>query len=387
MKSKEEIDDIIIRYLDGSILPAEEDILYAWIKESEENKKLFLEKHKLWHLSEMPYNNYNDNKVYQKIIERLGIQRKTSKNIARKIIYAVGSVAAVITLFIVINSILIQQNNTEDDIKSYANINPKPDLKQKDAMLILSDEKTVLIENKESNIEYASNDIIVDNDNSISKEEVSKYNELVIPHGKRSSITFSDGSKAYVNAGSRLIYPAEFNKKNREIYVDGEIYIDVVQNKEWPFIVKTKNTDITVLGTSFNVNAYESETDIKVALVSGIVKIESKGEKGFQLKPNQLYTHNEKEKGLIRNVDASKYTLWTKGIYQFNGEKLSVILNQLEKYYGVEIDCDEAAARFTYSGKLDFENELPIILNSVTKMLSLTYQKKDDQQYIIKIKK
>lgn len=386
MKSKEEIDDIIIRYLDGSILPTEKDILYTWIKESEENKEQFLYKYKLWKMSESHYNDYDARKEFQIITQRLHPERKILITKTRKIIYSIASIAAVITLFILINHILNQQNN--NDIKYYASSNSKSDLKGDNAILILSEEKTILLENKESNVEYSSDNIIVDNDqdNSISKQDISKYNELLTPYKKRTSITFSDGSKAYLNAGSRLIYPAEFSKDKREIYIDGEIYIDVMPDKKWPFIVKTKNTDITVLGTVFNVNAYESDTNIEIALVSGIVKIESKKEKELLLKPDQLYTYNEKEKGNVRNVDASRYTLWTNGLCQFNEEKLRVILNQLEKYYGAKIDCDEKIGQFTYSGKLDLDNELHIVLSSITRMLSLTYQKIDnEEQYIIKM--
>lgn len=76
---------------------------------------------------------------------------------------------------------------------------------------------------------------------------------MVIPRGKRSVLTFSDGSKVWVNAGTRVIYPTEFEKDKREIYVDGEIYIEVARDEERPFYVRTKDMNVRVLGTKFNV--------------------------------------------------------------------------------------------------------------------------------------
>ena len=89
----------------------------------------------------------------------------------------------------------------------------------------------------------------------------------------RSSLTFSDGTKIWVNSGSKVIYPVSFEKKKREIYVEGEVYLDVTHDTSWPFVVRTQQVDVKVLGTSFNVSAYKDDSNMQVTLVEGKVEV------------------------------------------------------------------------------------------------------------------
>ncbi len=91
---------------------------------------------------------------------------------------------------------------------------------------------------------------------SVTDEEHS-FNQLIVPNGKRSTLALEDGTKMWINAGSRVIYPNKFKKNKREIYVDGEVYMEVARDEERPFVVKTNMLDVQVLGTSFNVMAYK----------------------------------------------------------------------------------------------------------------------------------
>ncbi|GAB6119744.1 FecR family protein [Dysgonomonas termitidis] len=382
LKNKE-IEEIIVRYLDGSIDSLEEKTLRAWIKDSEGNKKQFLQKYKLWNLSKLPYCDYNDENAYGTVIHKIYANKIRKRNISKKVMYVTSSVAAILILFFCIYTLIPKNRNEAEDIQSYVDNSQKPDMKGKEALLILSDDKKVSLNKDDSSIEYASNSIAINKDDSISKEGSSAFNQLVIPYGKRSSITFSDGTRAYVNAGTRLVYPVEFKQDIREIYVDGEIYIDVTPDKTRPFVVKTKDMDVAVLGTSFNVNAYENNKRKYVVLKTGAVKINKKQGKESILSPNQICEFDGSEDLLIKNVNANDYILWIHGMYKYNGEKLKNILYDLTKYYGIEIMCDQSIANMTYSGKLDLENELPVILKNITKMLSLTYIKENDK-YIIK---
>lgn len=106
-------------------------------------------------------------------------------------------------------------------------------------------------------------------------------------------LTFSDGSKVWVNAGTRVIYPTEFEKDKREIYVDGEIYIEVARDEERPFYVRTKDMNVRVLGTKFNVTAYESEPIRSVVLAQGCVQVETTQTPKAILAPNQMFSSVE----------------------------------------------------------------------------------------------
>ena len=111
------------------------------------------------------------------------------------------------------------------------------------------------------------------------KEEETKINQIVVPKGRKVDITFSDGTKMYVNAGSRVIYPALFAKDKREIVVEGEVYLDVQKDPSRPFIVKTKEFEVKVLGTQFNVCAYEEDSEASVVLVEGKVEVQTETSK------------------------------------------------------------------------------------------------------------
>lgn len=310
-------------------------------------------------------------------------ERKSSKRI---IINLSAAVAAAVVIFIIVLPFIVNKNVKESDIATYAqsllDIN---DLYSPDTKLILSEYDTIVLNNKESSVEY-NEDVIKTDNNIIPKEEISTYNQLIIPYGKRSMITFSDGTKAWVNAGSKLVYPAEFSKEKREIYVNGEIYIEVNEDKKRPFVIKTKQMDIQVLGTKFNVSAYEADKTKSVVLVSGSVSISSDiDNKKVILNPDQMYSILGNSCS-VENVDASLYILWVQGLYQFESEKLGTIITRLERYYGIKIECDTTSAELKCSGKLDLKEDINKLLSELSRALPIQYRKNADGIYIINAK-
>lgn len=102
---------------------------------------------------------------------------------------------------------------------------------------------------------------------------MAKYNQIITAKGKRSQLQLSDGTMLWVNSATRVIYPTQFSETEREIYVDGEIYIEVAKENKRKFIVKTKDFSVQVLGTKFNVSSYENNAISKVLLVEGKVSV------------------------------------------------------------------------------------------------------------------
>ena len=149
-----------------------------------------------------------------------------------------------------------------------------------EAQIILSDGKSIPLNSKESEIKYdtSGEKVIIDNDTIHQKIVAEKpvTNRVIIPYGKSSQLTLSDGSKVWLNAGSQLLYPSVFDKKQREVLLIGEAYFEVAHNKEVPFIVRTEHADIEVLGTCFDVLAYPDDQMFQTVLVKGSVSIETK---------------------------------------------------------------------------------------------------------------
>lgn len=312
---------------------------------------------------------------------------KKPQQTRKRYLLLIASVAAVVALLIFSISHLVDSSSIDQsDIQSFALIH-QADIKEiAETQLVISDKETILLEEKESTITY-NEDGLVANQNDIAKEQIAPYNQLLTPKGKRSVLTFSDGSKAWVNAGTRVIYPAKFVGKEREIYVDGEIYIEVFKDKSRPFIVKTKDMNVQVLGTKFNVTAYEADATSRVVLTEGSVAVksgQSKKKTGTVLSPNQMLELSD-NKEIISNVNPNKYTSWVDGLYIFDDESLSVLTLALSRYYGVEVECEAEAAALLCTGKIDLQETIDEILELLTYSSPISYKKVGDKYYINKI--
>src|SRR4030042_4196381 len=130
---------------------------------------------------------------------------------------------------------------------------------------------------------------------SSNKQTEMVYNEVFVPLGARSQVTLSDGTKVWLNAGSKLKYPMNFSEASREVNLEGEAYFDVVRMKDKLFIVKTSDINIKVYGTKFNVKSYPEENIIQTTLVEGSLSVEPlwnrEGKEPVYLKPNQSITY------------------------------------------------------------------------------------------------
>lgn len=314
------------------------------------------------------------------------IYHKKKRKTQKRVILSISAVAASIAVLLFL-SLPFNKGNEEVYISTFAQTlsGNSNDLYSSDTKLIVSENKTVILNNNESSIQYEEDGIKAD-DNLILKEEAAVYNQLITPYGKRSAITFSDGTKAWVNAGSRLVYPTEFSKEKREIYLDGEIYIEVAEEKKRPFIIKTGQMDINVLGTKFNVLAYEADKSNSVVLLSGSVSISPNASKQkILLKPDQKYSDIEGTH-MVENVDASIHISWIQGLYQFESEIFANIVARLERYYGVRIECDSDISRLKCSGKLDLKDDMNKLLEELSQALPITYWQNSDGSYVINSK-
>ena len=201
------------------------------------------------------------------------------------------------------------------------------------------------------------------------------YQEVRASYGTRTKLLLADGSTVWLNSGSTLKFPVNFdNAEERVVELNGEGYFDVTKNESKPFIVNTSGLDVKVYGTSFNVSAYDEYDSMEVALVEGKVSL-VQGDKGNRkeymvLNPNDVVECNISEKRLSRISDSkmSKYTAWKDGQMVFYGDPIEKVVSRLEKWYNVDIeikDKDLQDYRFTAT----FNDET---LEQVLKLLSLS---------------
>jgi hypothetical protein len=285
-------------------------------------------------------------------------------------------VAASIALLFYINPYFAEKNNNQQDIRSFAN-NNIPIVEATETQLFVSDSKIISLPEKESVILYDSASIKVTSQEilqqEISKNDIANFNQLIIPKGKRSFLTLADGTQIWINSGTRLVYPSAFPDDKREIFVDGEIYIDVQPDYSRPFIVQAGDMDIRVLGTQFNVQAYQTDGQKRVVLKSGSVKISSGTSKEeIVLQPNEMYEATGANV-IVKPVNINNYVSWIDGIYICESERLDYILSRLSKYYGKEITVDKKAAGLKCNGKLDLKESLNDVLNILKYIAPIEY--------------
>ena len=201
-------------------------------------------------------------------------------------------------------------------------------------------------------------------------------NTVEVPIGQRASVTLKDGTKVWLNAGSILSYPSQFDKKERMVRLDGEGFFEVTPDKQKPFVVHTSLMDVQVLGTKFNMKAYNEE-DVSVALLEGKVQVSvNDTQASLVLQPGEEVSYN-KSGHLVHNkrADLSATTVWTTGEMLFADKPLKEIARVLERRFGVSITIDSLALAdepFTCRTQPEATIEQVLNLLKATKKLNYT---------------
>lgn len=163
------------------------------------------------------------------------------------------------------------------------------------------------------------------------------FNTLTNPNGSRAiDIQLADGSRVWLNAGSSITYPTAFNGNTRDVTMTGEAAFKVSHDGSKPFTVTKGETSVTVLGTEFNVNAYEDEPTIKVTLLEGSVKVIN-NQRSLTIKPNQQAIVNNHTIELNSNANVEEVMAWRNGLFVFHKASIESIMKEVSRYYGVEV--------------------------------------------------
>ena len=210
--------------------------------------------------------------------------------------------------------------------------------------------------------------------------------EMVNPMGMRSSVVLSDGTKVILNAGTTLSYPAAFVSGQREVKVNGEAFFEVSHDKEHPFIVSAENVKVKVLGTKFNVKAYDDDDNIEVTLAEGKVGVGLDTKNLIQIMPGQQIKYMKASHRFIkREVRLQSYTSWICGKFYFTNYPLEKIAKQLERSFNVRIQIlgnDLRNAAFT--GDFVRGENIDQILRVMTANRPIKYKIEGDQITISK---
>ena len=338
-----DIQHLIISSLEGTASEEELLVLQKWLEESEQHFLLFHAYRQDW-IQAGCVQRYQTEEAWKKVEHRL-FHRMSVKHLF--LWTRIAGYAALVVLMIAVGYVFMRRDQDKD--QAYVvegNIEPGG----KKAILVLgSDEKVVLGDEAEetllagnTTVKKEGNTLVYDRQKNGEGEE--EYNRLITPRGGEYAVVLADGTKVWGNAESELRYPVQFSGTERKVYLKGEAYFAVTKQVTKPFIVCLDQAEITVLGTEFNVRNYENEA-IATTLVKGSVSVtDNSNISECRLRPGQQAVL---EKGgiTVREVEPIHFVAWKDGFFVYQDKKLDDILNELARWYDVNIFFENSSVR------------------------------------------
>lgn len=287
------------------------------------------------------------------------------------------SAAGIAAMLLMAVGIYFVRSVKPNNITTKSNTATLPDQKNK-LMLTLSDGKKIDLASNIKNLKESDGTKIEVNNNTITYHNTGNGNPnaqniLSVPTGQTYKLNLSDGTAVWLNNVSELTYPVSFdNAADRIVTLKGEAYFEVFHDASRPFKVNVVETEITVLGTKFNVNTFNKGA-IATTLLEGSVRVASNGKEGL-LKPGQqaISAHNDIN---ITNADVQKTIAWKNGYFNFREDGIENILNQIARWYDLDIKYQTPVTPgLHYSGKIRRAQPLDDVLMMLTDITDLKFK-------------
>ncbi|WP_346854581.1 FecR domain-containing protein [uncultured Draconibacterium sp.] len=370
----------------------------SFIKEYPEIKARAKKAEKIIHLLKDTYDILDEEDIFR-IWQNIDHFNKAQKHKARTIQLR-RSISIAASVLIIVSLGVFGYSYLKNNNKEYQFTSTDIPAGQEESRLILSNGEEFELEKDESTVSLNNNNtLVINNENTIDlsgkeAKEVNKtrMNEVVVPYGKRTELMLADGTKVWLNAGSRLAFPTKFTNETREVYLTGEGCFKVTKNESQPFIVNANDLGIKVLGTHFNVAAYPDDESIETILVEGSVELSKRktfglSSKSVVLKPLQKATFSKDEKEIIvtNEPDADVYIAWTEGWFTFSQQSLEQVFTKLERFYNVEIIVPlNFPSNEKITGKLDLKDSLEDVFKALSDVAKINYRITEDKVLVDK---
>jgi len=335
---------LVAGYIKRTLSTQEQDELDNWVAESDDNVLLFEEMIDEKNLAAMTekIREIRTVEALDKTKQRISFRPVLHKTWFRQLFpYALAAsiLAAIITIF------FLNRDQTSSlipvAIKSH-DIDPGGNK----AILTLGNGKTIRLDSAQSgelamqgNIKVIKTDVNrLSYSISIGGDQIEEYNELTTPRGGQFQLVLPDRTHIWMNSQSSIRYPTTFSGKLRTVELKGEAYFEVAKDARKPFHVRVGDADIHVLGTHFNVNAYDDEFEVKTTLLEGSLKINFQND-SVLLKPGEQGKWNKSEKiGTIRLIDIDEVVAWKAGMFSFHRDAIQSVMRQVARWYDVNIN-------------------------------------------------
>lgn len=334
---------------------------------------------------ESAVNKEGEDILWEKIANSLD-KSVRAKRLRRFSLYAGVSVAACIC--IVVSYIFLFAPYQQQEVTiDYLALKPVSEPEVSEIILSLSEEEQVTIKDESDVVYNKSGEISIDSTKIIKKTvaQKSKVNTIFVPKGRSTKLKLEDGSTMHINSGSLVMFPVPFGKNKREIFVEGEIFIEVKKDTNVPFVVITPTFEICVSGTSFNVSTYKDTNESSVVLAEGAIEVSfaDNSHANVKMKPGYQLIINDGKPEKLRQVNVGDHISWINRMLLYRGEKLSSVFNKLRLYYGVEFVYDPyTTGNLLLNGKLDVKEELEKMLDNISIATRTKYKISNNQVFI-----
>lgn len=330
--------------------------------------------------------------VSARVRERIQEKEMGKRRVLRKW-YAVTGAACLIG--IILGGVFL--NHEDRESVALVENNPEQVVNEK-VMLVLSDGQTIGLAHQGTDSIYIGQATIIKKENQLAYQRrqdtlgtrvEEERNRIITTVGGDYCFILSDGTKVWLNAESELDFPVDFVGKERVVRLKGEAYFEVKPDAAHPFIVETRGVRTRVLGTSFNIKAYDNEESIFTTLLTGKVKVSAIGEENESvvLTPGmQSEWHENGQKMSVKKVNAENFTAWRQGAFMFDNENIMVVTRVLERWYGLKFIYNENVHEHTFSGRLSKDEPLESILETLTFTGGPQFKIEKDVVYIIEKK-
>ena len=341
MNKPKKVEKLVVKYLTNSISGAEMNMLTSWLNQAE-NTNIFFNYIEIGYAIDYNMSEYDTEKTKNFVLKRIKRDKKKGYEQRFRKTYKYAAVALV---FLCIGYFY---HNV-----FYSGQAPQEDIFQKEGFItleledgsvkIISEDGTTVVKDKNGNpVGNQTGTKIAYKGNAPISELM--YNSLTIPYGKKFEIVLSDGTKAYLNAGSSLKYPVQFlDEGDRRVFLSGEAFLEVAEDVSRPFIVNAGEINIRVLGTKFNVSTYPEDIFTEVVLVDGAVDLYEESQiydaaSSTFLSPGLKGSYDKVKNDIsTKPVITNIYTSWINGELVFRNSTFENILKKMERHYNVII--------------------------------------------------
>ncbi|SEW35234.1 FecR family protein [Chitinophaga arvensicola] len=376
---------LIGKYLDDSLNDEERIALEEWVNASGNNRDLFaaITDRQQLRANVKRFYAYDTDRISRKISAQIPEFGMPSAPQVHRIHFLRKWGWAAAAAFLIGGSVSLwmkHNKKTQPAIVASQTMNIAPG--SQGAILTLADGREVVLDSMASGVvaHQSGTSVVLSNGNLVydgageNTAEI-QYNKMTTPKGRQFQLTLPDGTRVWLNAASSIRYPITFTGNERRVEISGEVCFDVVKDVDVPFRVTINNNkaSIEVLGTLFNVNAYENENAIQTTLLNGSVRVgipSPTHTAGVILKPGQqavirnaIGVHTPEEKITVLNdPEIEKIMAWKNGLFNFEGANLEEVMRQLERWYNIDVVYENGIPNIQFMGEMSRQIPLTDLL-------------------------